>query len=72
MIKSVRLALLLALTALASWISVPKAAHALPTCNNLDGFECLKPNSHIQCTWVGQSGAGFCTCNASDMEWHCF
>lgn len=71
MSKSVRLALMLALTALAAWTSAPRAAHARPTCNSLDDFECLTPNSHIQCTWVGQSGAGFCTCNPSSLTWHC-
>jgi len=70
--KAVRLVLLLALAALTSLTSIPKAAHALPVCDNLDGFECFQPNKTIQCTWIGQSGAGFCRCNATSLTWHCF
>ncbi len=70
--KAVRFVLMLALVALAAWTSMPKAAHALPVCNNLDGFECLKPNSSIRCTWVGQSGAGICICSASTLTYNCF
>ncbi len=69
--KALRLALLLSLTALASWTSTPKAAYALPTCNNLQGFHCFPPRS-IQCNWIGGGGAGFCTCDSETSTWDCF
>jgi hypothetical protein len=64
MSKSLRLALLLALAALASW-STPRPAHALPTCSSIDGRACFTHS--IQCNG---SGAGFCTCE--DGRWSCF
>lgn len=63
--KSLRLALLLALTALASWVSTPRPAHALPTCSSINGRACFTQS--IQCNG---SGAGFCVCESG--RWSCF
>ena len=65
--KSLRLALLLALTALASWISTPRPAHALPTCSSINGRACFTQS--IRCNG---SGAGFCICDSATHTWDCF
>ncbi len=70
--KAVRLALLLSLIALTSWISMPKAAYALPVCNNINGRACLTPNKTWQCTWIGGGGEGVCICDSETLTWDCF
>lgn len=68
--KAYRLALLLALIALASWSSMPKAAHALPLCDGLDGNSCSTPKKTIPCLWAG-GGNGACTCDPTLHKWEC-
>jgi hypothetical protein len=63
--KTIRFALMLALTALASWVSTPRPAHALPTCSSIDGGACFTHS--IRCNG---SGAGFCVCE--NGSWSCF
>ena len=72
MSKSVRLALLLALTALAAWTSMPKAAYALAVCDNVNGRACFQANRTLQCTWSGGGGVGICICDADSLTWDCF
>ncbi len=72
--KVVRLALLLALTFLATWSSTPKAAYALPLCDGLDGHGCSVPGRTLTCVWSQQSGGGVGACNCDRVEriWECF
>lgn len=68
--NSIRLAfaaLALMLTALAS---TPRPAHALPVCDNLDGWTCSAPNKTQQCSWVG-GGGGWCICDPDTLTWSC-
>jgi hypothetical protein len=63
-----RLALLLALAFAAFWMSTPKPAYALPTCDNLDGRSCLREGQGIACNWLG-GGGGACVC--FEGTWSC-
>lgn len=71
MSKTIRFTLMLALVALAAWTSTPKAAHALPVCNNIQGRACSPANRTLSCTWSGGGGIGLCICDADLGTWDC-
>ncbi len=68
--KATRFSLMLALAALAFWSSLPKAAYALPLCDNLQGSSCPTAGRTIACLWAG-GGNGTCTCDANTLTWDC-
>ena len=69
--KAIRLALLIALAALASWSSTPRAAYALPLCEGLDMHSCSTPGKTIPCLWGSGGGNGACYCDPASHSWNC-
>jgi hypothetical protein len=67
--NSIRLALA-GLALLTSLASVPSPAHAVPICENLDGWGCSAPNATQQCSWLG-GGKGWCKCDPNTLTWGC-
>jgi len=64
--NAIRLAIALALAFATFWASTPRPAHALPTCDNLDGRSCLREGQGIPCNWLG---GGACVC--FEGAWSC-
>ena len=66
---SIRLALA-ALALVASLTSVPKAAQAAPSCDNLDGATCSLLGENVGCIWL-DGFHGSCFCDPSTKLWTC-
>lgn len=67
--KTIKLAALLSIFALASWLGTPRLAFGAPLCDTLHGSFCSAPGSKTSCT-TSDNWPSTCTCTTG-FRWRC-